>query len=278
MNLKATQLKDFFSRAKRPYIILPQKPYDYVVHLSLCIHRTIQTAVLDSVIKTMFIKNPKFNVSNAMGDALIDRARSREASDFLRTDAEVLLMCDDDIQFDPMDAVKICNEARETKSVVCAAYVIKKENQSWITCKPLENSPPIIFEPNAPLVEVKFAGTGFVAIYRSVLEEMIRDLELPLLHPTDLRFYPLFLPLIYTHKNGDKMELSEDWSFSFRCSQIGRKIWLDPSIRLTHWGVYGFTLDDLARPDRVYHERISYEDDSEKILIPKDEGKQVKLG
>ena len=46
------------------------------------------------------------------------------------------------------------------------------------------------------------------------------------------------------------MYLSEDWALCERAKGRGYQCWLDPSIRLMHYGEYGFTLEDLARPAR----------------------------
>lgn len=282
-------LNNFFNRGKRSVVFAPNafnKP-DFSVKISMCIHRTIQVGCLDSMLKTMMCKNPKVTVSNAMGDALIDRARSREASYFLRnTEDDVLLMIDDDVQFNPLDAIKVARLAYEKKGIACGAYIIKREQFQWITCKPLEDSPPIIFGTDSVPVEVKWPGTGFLAIHRNVLQDMIDESKnfeeyhpnhLDFLHPTDLKFWDFFMPMKYKFPNGDKIELSEDWAFGEKARNIGYKIWLDPSVRLTHWGLYGFTLDDLCRPERTHCENIKYEDYKNKTLVPRDEGKQVQL-
>lgn len=259
------------------YRIAPKRDeYDFKMHVSLCIFRTIQTAVLDSLFKLMVIQKPKITVSNAVGDSLIDRARCREASDFLnKTDADVMLMVDDDIQFDPMDAVKLCKEANERKGIVAATCVVKREEGPWVATKPLDGCPPIIFAADSEPVEVQWAGAGMIAFHRNVLTDMIHQLKLPMLHPTDLRFYPFFQTMIWDHPNGDKLFLSEDWAFCERARLCGYKIWLDPSIRTTHWGVYGYTPDDMLRPERKHHERITYDYQGDKIIIPKDDGRKL---
>lgn len=272
---------------KQPiYKMAPKKGYDFSVYLSMCIHRTLQVGCIDSMIKSMFSVNPKISVSHAMGDALIDRARSREASAFLNSDHDVCLMVDDDIQFSPEDAIRICRSAYERKGIVCGTYVIKREEFQWITAKPLPDSPPIIFSSDSPEVEVMWPGTGFLAFHKNVLIDLLAESpkyqfhdpnHFPLLHPTDLRYYNFFKSMEWVHPNGDVLGLSEDWAFGEKCRRIGYQIWLDPKVRLTHWGLYGYTLDDLCRPERMHCEKIKYEDYKDKTLVPRDEGKQVEL-
>lgn len=258
------------------YRLAPKRDeYDFRIYLSLCIFRTIQTAVLDSMIKFGMCQKPKVIVSNHMGDALLGRARSREASYFLESDCDVFLAVDDDIQFNPDDAIKLCKEANERKSIVAATCVIKREEQPWIASKPLENSPPIVFEENSEPVEIKWAGAGMVAVHRSVFEGMIKHFNMPLLHPTDLRFYYFFDTMIWEHEKLGKMLLSEDWAFCERAREAGFKTYLHPGVRTVHFGHYGYSLDDMLRPERKHHPKITYEDKGDHIVIPRDEGIKV---
>lgn len=264
MNLVQRQLNHFF---KKPvYSRASEKKLK--IHASLCIHRTIDSLAMDSLIKLLCWPDPKVVFSRTSGDALIDRARCQEASMFLNTDADVLLFVDDDIRYEPQDAIRICKEAHERQTIVGATYVIKKEEYTWITAKPLHTNQVIYFSKNDDLVEVKWLATGFMAIPRKILTEMIEKLELPLCHPTDLKFYPFFLPMVYKVENGDSIYLSEDWAFCERARQCGFKIYLDPSIRLGHSGRYTYELSDMARPAREkcevikYSENIDYNDTS----------------
>lgn len=296
------------------YRLAPKRDeYDFKVYLSLCIFRTIQTAVLDSMIKFGMCQKPKVTVSNHMGDSLLGRARSREASAFLESDCDVFLAVDDDIQFNPEDAIKLCKEANERKSIVAATCVIKRENQPWIASKPIENGPPIIFEESSEPIEIKWAGAGMVAIHRKVFEDLMKGTKNPdyaedqwickkvvnddgietfipvrrdvsdkwilnpmnLLHPTDLRFYYFFDTMIWEHPKLGFMLLSEDWAFCERARLAGHKTYLHPGVRTVHFGHYGYSLDDLLRPERKHHPKIIYEDKGDHVVIPRDEGIKV---
>lgn len=256
-----------------PKLIVPEKAWK--VHASLCIHRNIDSLAMDSLIRLLCWPKPRVQFSRTAGDAMIDRARSQEATLFYNTDSDVLLFVDDDIQYEPEDAIKICTEAYERKTIVVGAYINKRENFSWITTKPL-NDEPIYFKKDAPLVEVKWGATGFMAIHRNVLTDMIHELKLPLCHPTDLKFYPFFLPMLWQHPNGDHLYLSEDWSFCERARTLGYKIYLDPSVRLGHAGRYVYDLNDLCRPAKEDCAVIKYGDASSKIETSKDLGTTIK--
>lgn len=268
-------------------IILPSKKdeLDFKIHASLCIHRTIDSLAMDSLIKLLCWPKPRVQFSRMAGDALIDRARSQEATYFLKnTDADVLLFVDDDISYQPEDAIRICKAANELKTIVTAAYVNKREDHTWITAKLLEGE--INFTDNATLTEVRWGATGFMAIHRSVLTALLEESKkfplyhpnhFPLCHPTDLNFYPFFKPCEWQHPNGDFLYLSEDWAFCEKARTIGYKVMLDPTIRLGHAGRYVYTLDDLARAPRPNAQSIRYIDsknqETSKIVGEKLEGK-----
>lgn len=267
-------------------IIRPKKnEMDFKIHASLCIHRTIDTMAMDSLIKLLCWPKPKVTFSRLAGDALIDRARSQEATYFYKnTDAEVLLFLDDDIQYEPEDAIKICKAANELRSIVVGAYVNKRENYTWITSKPLDGE-PIFFQADAPLKEIRWGATGFMAIHRSVFTALLEESpnyhlhhpnHFPFCHPTDLRYYNFFKPMEWQHPNGDYLNLSEDWAFCEKARTIGFKIWLDPSIRLGHAGRYVYDLNDLCRPAKEDCAVIKYTDfknDTSKEVGEKLEGK-----
>lgn len=253
------------------------KLWDFKILASLCIHRVIDAGSLDSMIRLLHWPNPKVTFSRTMGDAMIDRARSQEASMFYRdTDSDVLLFIDDDITYSPETAIKLCREAYERKSIVGGAYVIKKENYTWITSKPMDDQ-PIDFKPNAELVEARWVAGGFMAIHRSVLTAMIEELKLPLCHPKDMKFWPFFLPILWQHPNGDWLELSEDWAFCEKARQLGFKVWIDPSVRIGHAGRYNYDLNDLCREPKEYCENIRYTDQGNAPETTKEIGEKVEV-
>lgn len=296
------------------YRMAPKKdPYDFKIHVSLCIFRAIQIHAFDSLIKLMCVRKPKVNVSNAMGDSLIDRARSREVSDFFNnTDADVFFMADDDISFSVEDAIKICKKAYDLKGIVAATCVIKREEGPWIASRPIPGSEPIVFSENSEIREVDWVGAGMAAIHRNVCLDIIeagkkieyrceklsdgtfvplknyfgKEYEgtpiLPLCHKTDLRFWPFFQPYPLKVDAPDEfIYLSEDWAFCQRAKDLsGYKIWLDPStLSVTHHGTYGYTIADLLRQPRPRFsdiKSIKYEDLSGKVIISKDDGVRIK--
>lgn len=252
-----TYLKDRF---KGELIIADPKPYDFKVHISMCIHRVIQGSAVNSMYGLLSSPNPKIVCSSHMGDGLIDRARSMEASDYLRkSDADVFMFLDDDISYDPIEVVDFLKRMyKDNLDIAGATYIVKTDKNPFITAKPFPGQ-VIRFADGSPMVEVRTLGTGFMAMRKWVLSTMAQTL--PLCHPKTLSFYPFFQPYpAKLEEDGDWLYLSEDWAFCNRARDLGFKIWLDPSVRLKHTGSYTYELDDLSRPEKQHFQVINYSD------------------
>lgn len=184
-----------------------------------------------------------------VNDALIQRSRSRSASDFLRSDAQVFVQIDGDIAFNPVDVLKIAEKAFEY-GVIGGAYVKRMQEKTELairTWKPTE----IRFTDDEEPVEVEFLSGGFYAVHRRVFETMLRThaRELPLCHAKDMAFYPFYADKLYT-EGENTIFLSEDWAFFQRAREAGFPSYVDPTVRLGHVGNYTYTLEDMARKPR----------------------------
>ena len=186
-------------------------------------------------------------------DADIARARSQIATDFLElSDCDALLFIDDDIIFNPEDAVKLADFCEKTEEIVCGAYVTKSDPPQ-LACRLYDNQ-RVLFHAAEKPVEILYAAGGFTMIHRKVFENMKRKLFLCFAGSKSQKaFYPFFIPMakrVSSIINLFKKEweyLSEDFAFCDRARQDGNKIWLDPSVRLEHVGPYRYSLEDLER-------------------------------
>lgn len=180
------------------------------------------------------------------GDALVSRSRSIAASAFLRSDADVLLSIDADIRFQPVDAIALCQKALE-KKIIGALYMTRNLHTQPAL---MLGEGEVTFAPDAQPVEVPFASTGFMAVTREPFERLAEGL--PLCHESwgASAFWPFYMPYVIEWPGDGHMYLSEDWAFCQRAKDAGFKIWLDPSIRLSHHGDYAYELEDLLRPPK----------------------------
>lgn len=224
----------------------------------MCIHRSVDPEAFGSVLGMLTCPNPKFMFSKRRGDALIDRSRSVEASRFLfDKNYEVLLFLDDDIVFDPADAVKLVRAVHDNGlDVVGGNYMIKADTGNRISTKLLVEAKEVLMGTEGGIQEVRAVSTGFMAISRKAVEKVAATLPLCWMGD-DLSFYPMFQP--YPKEiNGKWLYLSEDWAFTERCRDLGMKIWCDFSIKLRHAGRYVWDWDDLGREPKTVKDNFIY--------------------
>lgn len=192
----------------------------------------------------------KFQDGTVVGDALVSRARSIVASDFLRSGCDVLLTIDSDIWFRAQDAIAMAEKAMGY-DIIGGLYMTRS-----LQTQPAMMLPegPVIMAANSEPVECKYLSTGFMAVHRSVFELLAEGL--PLCHQGwndrghDTSFWPFYMPFTIPWEGDGHMYLSEDWAFCHRAKEAGFKVWLDPSIRLGHYGSVMYTLEDLVRPPK----------------------------
>lgn len=194
-------------------------------------------------------------------DALIGRSRSIMCTEFLKTDADVMVIIDDDIVFEPSDFWKIVEGCRETRGVYGGAYVTRSVTPH-ITSRAYPGT-EMLFQatPQRRPVEYQYLATGFFALHRDVLEAMIdtpmQDADgghmvAECVLGADRPFYPFFMPFQCIEEDGRRHYLSEDWAFCHRAHQVGAKVWVDASIILQHMGLYPYTVADINNPGNAF--------------------------
>jgi len=193
------------------------------------------------------------------GDALITRARSRLATQFLEeTDHTHLMFVDADIGFRPEHLFRLL---AADKDVVGGVYPFKKVHWEKIPgavhggVKDLQAAAlgyVVRFLPtpgqsveldDAGFGQVAAVGTGFLLIRRRVLERLrdahpelrcvVGDLNVPAKEAT-LFFDTMIDPDAREH-------LSEDYAFCRRWRDIGGEVWADFHTRLSHIGHATYT-------------------------------------
>lgn len=230
------------------------------IYLAPSIWRSMDPRTVSSVLASI-TSNPTTEhviFEPLWNDALIARSRSLLATKFLETDADVMVIFDDDVVWNPQDFWKIVEGARDTRSIYCGPYVTRSD-KPHLASRMFQGSPVEIYAtPNRRPIEIEYAATGFVAIHRDVFQAMLagdfsdangthRIFEC--VKGGGQPFYPFFATFTLKDVAGDYHYLSEDWAFSERARQLGFKVWMDQSIILEHMGWYPFTVADLNRND-----------------------------
>ena len=110
----------------------------------------------------------------------------------------------------------------------------------------------IVFGENGGLVEVLYAGAGFLLVRKQVYLEIAHKLELP---HCDGRFgspiTPYFQPLVRADGDGH-WYLGEDYAFCERARRCGYSILADTTIRLGHIGNYPYSWEDAGENPRRF--------------------------
>lgn len=184
--------------------------------------------------------------SPRQNDALLCRARSRVAWEFLQSDGDVLLSVDSDIVFDAEAALLVCEQAVE-HDLVGGQYITRRKGGRF--CYPttlVEDERTVHYGNDPALVPARYVAGGFVAVARRVFERLAEDPDLPLLHErvASMTFRPFYTPF-WVDGNGERIYLSEDWALCERARRAGFGVWLNPAVRLLHVGPHPFRLDDL---------------------------------
>ena len=169
-------------------------------------------------------------------ESLVQRARNNCVDFFLEeTDFEYLMFIDADIEFRPEDVAKLY--AMEVEIAVGVYRMKKPESMfaAWYHGELVTE----LDQFQAP-IEVDYAGTGFMLIRRSVFSSLLAtNLAGPNIEGYENSFgrneYGFFMCPVE-----DGTLLSEDYFFCKRARERGISIWMDPSIRLTHYGSIGY--------------------------------------
>jgi len=178
----------------------------------------------------------------------IDLLRSVMLSHALRDGYDRFLFIDSDIGFDPADALRLL---ARPEPVVAGIYM--KKNARDYSGAFAAGVNQVVFGPDAPgLYPMLYASAGFLRTRAEVLHRMIQELKLPVCHFGSVKgIYPFFLPLCVPDGRGGTRYLTEDYSFSHRLRQIGVTPMADTTIKLYHFGKYGFTYEDLNPRPRI---------------------------
>ena len=168
-------------------------------------------------------------------ESLVSRARMEMTASFLKTKHTHLFCIDADIQFEPDHVAALWNLQVD---VAVGVYPMKKRGggyAAWQTGELVKDLSELKLRDDG-VAEVDYAGTGFMLIKRAVIEKLAEK------HgyyegPNGKA------PAIYMTPVHDGVLESEDYFFCRIAREAGFKIVMDPSVKLVHWGQYGYGAD-----------------------------------
>lgn len=165
-------------------------------------------------------------------DSAVHRVRYLMTEAFMRSDCEMLLWIDSDIEFLSSDVERLIEVIRAGADVAVGCYRLKRDGSEFAAHT--GGALMRLDDMTGGVIEVDYAGTGFMLIPRS----------------TFMSIRPL-LPIIQTELYGsmsrwwsfevvDGVELPEDYMFCARVRSVGSKVMMDTAVRVTHWGLKGY--------------------------------------
>jgi hypothetical protein len=211
----------------------------------------------------------KYTISTLANESLITRGRNTLTSFFMEnSEATHLFFIDADIEFNPEDILRM---VAYDKPIVVGAYPKKAINWGSImeATRNDPNETPDTIEGHSSnyvvnfdflqddkgnrtsqvfiqdnLVKLKDAGTGFMCIEKSVIQELFdKHPEMKYVNDinVDKKFEPFMYALFDTMIDPESRRyLSEDYTFCRLWQNNGGDVWLDPRTALNHVGHYTF--------------------------------------
>lgn len=186
------------------------------------------------------------------GNSVIADCRNNLLAGFMLTGWSHLLWIDDDVEWDAgAIPAMLARMEKAQVDMVCGAY-----RKKWLDLSRVEYA--LNFEPtelDSPeqdsetgLVKIYGAPGGFTMVYRGAVQRMMDrnpDLKLNRDEAVPQEAWPFLYDMFSQIREGGK-KISEDYSFSRRYKEAGGTIWLDPSIRIHHWGQYCWRGDVIS--------------------------------
>ncbi len=174
------------------------------------------------------------------GSALLEHTRSIIAHDALEWGAEVLLWIDDDVTFNPSEALKLVRGALATRSLVAGVCALRSGDKVNVNFQ--DQIRGYRFYTGGEVVKVTHAGLGMTAIHRDVYDLLAQDM------PQDIVIYDKIRTPYYRSQFWDKTWPGEDFSFSRLMQEYGLQSYADTNVRAVHHGDYGFRIEDVINP------------------------------
>lgn len=188
-------------------------------------------------------RSGNFIIQTLIGDSCVARARNNLTNAFLQSDCDRLLFIDCDIVFNTAQVRRI---ASHTEPIVGGFYFAKQESPKPIL-NLLDSGPGVVTKEG--LQEVKYIGTGFLCIHRTVFDVMAAKMHDELWFTVDETKtptigYSFWEDNVYRYPDGNRRFLTEDWMFCQRARDLGFKVWADTQILVGHRGMAEYPLTE----------------------------------
>ena len=188
-----------------------------------------------------------YTVRRVRGYSAIDQGRNQIATNALRDGFEELMWIDSDVSFDSGAVERLRSHGLP---ITCGVYP-KKGPRSFACNFPAETE-SVVFGDGGGLVEIPYAGAGFLHTRREVYRVIQERLGLPTCNEVfGPSMVPFFQPMVVPDGPGN-WYLAEDYSFCRRARDCGYRILADTTFRLRHIGPYAYSWEDAGGERQRY--------------------------
>ena len=182
-----------------------------------------------------------YPVRRVGGYAAIDQGRNQMATDALLDGFEETLWIDADVDFHPNSVDRL-----RSHRLPIVAGIYPQKGKRALASHVMPGSPKMVFGKDGGLVEILYAGAGFLLVRREVYLTVQERLQLPMCNERfRIPLIPFFHPMLHRCEEGH-WYLAEDYAFCERARQCGFKIMADTTIRLWHIGNHAYGWEDAG--------------------------------
>lgn len=216
-----------------------------------------------------------YPVRRVRGFSAVDQGRNQMVSDALHDGFAETMWIDPDIVF---EAAAVERLRAHNLPIVAGLY--PQPGMRALACHLLPQTRTLVFGEGGGLVEIRYAGAGFLHVRREAYERIREHGRLPLCNTRFGRgIWPFFMPLVIEEEEPAPSEeplvsrsspaaprerdsapaargalpvrparryLTEDYAFCHRARQAGLAIMADTTIRLARMGHYGYGWEDAG--------------------------------
>ncbi len=183
-----------------------------------------------------------YDVRRVGGYAAIDQGRNQMATDALIDGYEETMWIDADVDFHP-DSI----DRLRSHGLPIVSGIYAQKGKRALASHIMPGTPKVVFGREGGLIEILYAGAGFLHVRREVYLAIQKHQRLPMCNE---RFrspmIPFFHSMVHPIEDGH-WYLAEDYAFCQRARASGFKIMADTTIRLWHVGNHSFGWEDAGR-------------------------------
>lgn len=224
----------------------------------------------------------EFAVATHAGECPVGRARNSLTAQFLKSDCTDLMFIDSDLIFSAEHVRRLVSHDAE---LVGGLYPKKQDGDIAFCINGADGYNPEVTPEG--LCEVRYIGTGFMRIKRSLFEKMIRAYGAQIVYTTDAdnksTEFDFWQMGVYEYPNGHRRWLSEDWWFCQMAHDLGVKVWADQHVILRHSGhcVYPMAHQEKMALEKGHIRDPRYEAQAQgdtagfSLVSPEDQGKRI---